>query len=323
MKKIAILTTGGTIAGKITPNGYKAAVLSGNELVSNLLNLEPNLIKFAQISCVEVCNVASQDMSENLLFKLAQMAQNALIDNDGIVILHGTDTLEESAYFLNLVLNTKKPVVLTGSMRPSDDPSWDGANNIIDAIIIASSDQAIKKGVLVVFNGEIHSSREISKTHTINLNAFSSLNTGKIGVVGKFDKNIQKCVKIYLNPLRKHTFLSDFHNIKSLAKVALIYAYQDFDLDFDLSKFDGIVVAGLGNGNLNQKLLADLKRLENSGKIVILSSRTGSGNLTQNGENSDFIIADNLNPQKARILLACILAKTKDVNLIKSYFDEY
>ena len=321
MKKIAILTTGGTIAGKITPNGYKAAVLNGNELVSNLLNLEPNLIKFAQISCIEVCKIASQDMSENLLFKLARMTQNALKDYDGIVILHGTDTLEESAYFLNLVLDTKKPVVLTGSMRPSDDPSWDGANNIIDAIITASSKNAWQKGVLVVFNGEIHSSREISKTHTTNLNAFSSLNTGKIGVVGKF--NQKKEAKIYLNPLRKHTFLSEFHNIKKLSKVALIYAYQDFDLDFDLSKFDGIVVAGLGNGNLNKKLLANLKQFQNSGKIVIISSRTGSGNLTQNGENSDFIKADNLNPQKARILLACILAKTKDINLIKSYFDEY
>lgn len=316
MKKIAILTTGGTIAGKITSSGYQAAILSGNELVANLLNLEPNLSQIAEISCIEVCNVASENMSVDLLFKLANATQNALENYDGIVILHGTDTLEESAYFLNLVLNTQKPVILTGAMRANDDIISDGGRNMIDAVITASSNQAWQKGVLVVFNGEIHSSREITKTNTTNLNAFSSPNTGKIGVVSKFDKKAQ----IYLNPLRKHTFLSDFHEIKSLAKVAIIYAYQDFDLDLDCDKFEGIIIAGLGDGNLNEKLSADLKRFENTGKFVVISSRVNSGNITP---NRDFLVADNLNPQKARILLGCILSKTKDKTLIKSYFDEY
>lgn len=314
MKKIAILTTGGTIAGKINPNGYEAAVLNGTEVVENLLKNQPNLSQIIEINVIEVCQIPSEKMSFEILIKLAHEAQKALEIYDGIVILHGTDTMEESAYFLNLVLNTKKPVIFTGAMKASDDKFSDGGKNLFDALITASSHEASQKGVLIVFCKEIHSAREVSKTHTQNLNAFSSPNSDKIGIIN------QNAI-FYFTPNFKHTFKSEFELINFFPKVALIYAYQDFDLDFaNLNNFDGIVVAGLGDGNLNDKLLNNLKELEKNGKIIVLSSRCPCGEVSQ---KQYFISANNLNPQKARILLMCALSKTKNKEKIKQYFHEY
>ncbi|CAX29177.1 L-asparaginase (L-asparagine amidohydrolase) (L-ASNase); putative signal peptide [Helicobacter pylori B38] len=323
---IALLATGGTIAGSGT-SASSGSYKSGELGIKELLKAIPSLNKIARIQGEQISNSGSQDMNEEIWFKLAQRAQELLNDSriKGVVITHGTDTLEESAYFLNLVLHSTKPVVLVGAMRNASSLSADGALNLYNALSVALDEKSANKGVLVVMDDNIFSAREAVKTHTNHTSTFKALNSGAIGSVyyGK--------ARYYMQPLRKHTIESEFSlsQLKPpLPKVDIIYTHVGMTPDLFQASLNshakGVVIAGVGNGNVSAGFLKAMQEASQMGVVIVRSSRVGSGEVTS-GEIDDraFITSDNLNPQKARVLLQLALTKTNDKEKIQEMFEEY
>ncbi|PAF50911.1 L-asparaginase 2 [Helicobacter sp. 13S00401-1] len=325
---IVILATGGTIAGSsnsATNSSYTAGVVG----VDKLLEAVPELKNIANIKGEQVSNIGSQDMNDEVWLKLARRVDTLLKqkDVDGVVITHGTDTMEETAYFLDLVVKTKKPIVLVGAMRSATSMSSDGALNLYNAVSVAASKQSIGKGVLVVMNDEIHAAREVTKTDTTSVNTFASPNAGKLGMV------YYGHVKYYMESTRKNTYKSGFNieDISSLPRVDIIYAHPNDTPDFvNLAIKNGakaIVLAGMGDGNPYPSVLKALAEAVKKGVIVVRGSRTGSGYVVRNEEVNDdkygFLTSDDLNVQKARVLLQVALTKTSDPKKIQKYFSEY
>jgi len=325
---LVVLTTGGTIAGKGTSetgSAYTAGKVGGNELIEAV----PELRHIAQITVEEISNVPSQDMSIEIWLKLAKRINELLNqdDCDGIVITHGTDTMEETAYFLNLTVHSNKPVVLTGSMRPSTSISADGDINLYNAVAVAASKASFDRGVLILMNDEIYAARDATKFNTTNVETFKNLNGGPVGYAHFGD------ISYYSHTEKLHTMNSDFDvkTLKQMPRVEIIYGYADSDdLFVDAAieaEVDGIIFAGVGDGNGTTKTLEALKSAAEKGIAVVISSRTGSGIVYRNSEYDfdayQFISANNLNAQKARILLMLSLTKTKDNQRIQEYFDRY
>ncbi|MGN8360795.1 type II asparaginase [Helicobacter pylori] len=323
---IALLATGGTIAGSGV-NASLGSYKSGELGIKELLKAIPSLKKIARIQGEQISNIGSQDMSEEVWFKLAKRTQELLDDSriQGVVITHGTDTLEESAYFLNLVLHSTKPVALVGAMRNASSLSADGALNLYNALSVALDEKSANKGVLVVMDDNIFSAREAIKMHTTHTSTFKALNSGAIGSVyyGK--------VRYYMQPLRKHTIESEFSlsQLKApLPKVDIIYTHVGMTSDLFQASLNshakGVVIAGVGNGNVSAGFLKAMQEASEMGVVIVRSSRVGSGGVTS-GEIDDraFITSDNLNPQKARVLLQLALTKTNDKEKIQEMFEEY
>jgi len=327
--KIMILATGGTIAGaqaSTTEAGYK----SGSFSVDDLIKAVPQLKDLADISGEQVANIGSQTMNHEVWLKLAARV-NAVLkgDTDGVVITHGTDTIEETAYFLSLVVKSDKPVVLVGSMRPATAIGADGPANLYDAVALAANPEAKGRGPLVVLNDEIHYAHEVEKTNSTQLDTFKSPNRGRAGVM-----NTGKTYFFSQNTAR-HTTKSelsvDGKEVKDLPRVEVVYSYANFGrdtIDFLVGKgVKGIVLAGVGDGNSTDDALAALAEAAKKGVAVVRATRTGSGLVVRNVEVDDdklgFIAAMELNPQKARILLMLGLMKTKDPKALQTLFMEY
>jgi L-asparaginase len=327
-KNIVVIATGGTISGageSQTDSKYSASKVDINEIVNSI----PNISAIANVSAEQLIQINSQDIDENVWIKIAQRVEEVAkrSDVDGIVITHGTDTMEETAYFLNLALKTKKPVVLTGSMRPSTSVSADGYLNLLNAIALASSDNAYDLGVLIFMNDEVFAARDVTKTHTTNVASFKSNNGGPLGFVhyGK--------VKIYYHSAQKHTTETPFKvkNLTNLPKAEIVYIHAGNDasiVDHLVAKGTKIIIlAGVGDGNVSQKTLAKLVEARKQGVIIVRSFRGGFGFVVPNAEINDeefgFVTANNLNPQKARILAMLALTKTSDVKEIQQIFDKF
>jgi len=326
---VVILATGGTIAGaqpKPGEPGYKAGSFS----VESLIQAVPGLDGIATVTGEQVANIGSQDMNDEVWLKLARRANEVLAEKDvaGVVVTHGTDTLEETAYFLNLVVKSDKPVVLVGSMRPATAISADGPMNLYNGVVVAGLPEARGRGVLAVMNDEIHYAAEITKTNTTNLDTMKSPERGRAGVC-----DTGKCT-LFSPTVKRHTTKSEFSipkDMKALPDVAIIYAHENLGttlIDAAVkSGAKGIVVAGVGDGNMTAPALGRLSELAKKGIVVVRSSRVGSGIVKRNVEVNDdelgFVAARELNPQKARILLALALLKTSDVKPIQRMFDEY
>ncbi|MCP4181269.1 MAG: type II asparaginase [bacterium] len=324
---IAIVATGGTIAGtnaSKTAASYTSGVLTAKQLVASV----PGIEKLANIKSVQACNIPSQDLNDKYLLKIARTV-NELAENpkiDGIVITHGTDTMEETAYFLDLVVHTDKPIVITGAMRPATSMSADGPLNLYNSVAVAANPKSKGKGVLFVMNDTIQAARECTKTNTTNVGTFKSPNTGNMGYV------YYGQVKFYTTSTRLHTSSSPFNitEIKSLPKVDIVYCYEGGAKNLvkaaikDGSK--GIVYAGVGDGNPYYGDLATLQQARKDGIAIVMDSRTGSGIVITDDELKDtkyqFNTSDDLNPQKARILLRLALTKTNDFTQIQKYFNE-
>ena len=334
MKKIYILATGGTIAGSAKKSQDSlnfGSYTSGEKQISQLLEEIPSLGKLAQISAEQFVNIGSQDMTSEICLNLARRVDEILREFDGVVITHGTDTMEESAYFLNLMINSDKPVILTGAMRNSDSLSSDGALNLYNAIAVATNENARKMGVMVVINDEIYSARDVSKTNTNLLNTFMSPNSGKIGVAHYGE------VKFYAKSLRAHTYKTPFcadkissNLLDKFARVEIIFAHQDIDgavvRDAIKRGAKGLVIATFGNGNVGSALQDELKFALENGVAIVRSSRTGSGVVSADESGialANFILADNLNPQKARILLLISLLHGLNLAQIADAFKTY
>lgn len=327
-KNIVILGTGGTISGA-GESSDSAKYSPGKITIESLLKSVPNLDKLANVKAQQLMQISSQNIDNKTWIKIANEVNNLLSQKsvDGVVLTHGTDTLEETAYFLNLVIKSKKPVVIVGSMRPSTSISADGALNLYNAVALAASNKAYNKGVLVLLNDEIFTARDVTKNHTTNIAAFEAKNFAAIGQV--YYGNVE----IYFESLRKHTVNSEFriNKLEDLPKVDIIYNYANSDSEIVnflvKSGSQAIIVAGVGDGNVNQETLQNLIEARKKGVIIVRSTRFGSGIVMQNTEieddKFDFVTADNLSPQKARILTMLALTKTKNSAKISKFFKEY
>jgi glutamin-(asparagin-)ase len=325
---IIVVGTGGTIAGcgVSGPNisSYDAAMLQIQDIVTAI----PELAAHANIRSEQIMNLPSKNMVDRHMIDIAKNVAKfaAFSDVDGVVVTHGTDTIEETAYFLNLTLKTAKPIVLVGAMRPSTSLSADGPINLYDAVRVACSKGAAGKGVLLVMNGEIHSARDVSKRNTSQVDAFDS-SFGPLGLA------VEGSELFYRAPVRAHTLASDFNigEIDSLPNVQVIYGHSNIG-DLAVKAFigggvEGIIYAGTGNANIPDTLLSALKSARDAGIHVVRTSRTGSGSAFRNPDASDrkfgWIVADDQNPQKARLLLALALTKTREVNALQALFQKY
>ena len=325
---IVILATGGTIAGAAA-TGTQSGYTSGAVTIDAMLAAVPGIDKLANVKGEQVSNVGSQDMSFEILLKLAKRINEltAKSDVDGIVITHGTDTMEESAYFLNLTVKTDKPVVMVGSMRPSTAVSADGPLNLYNAVGVAADPKAKGRGVLVVMNDQIHAARSLTKTNTTSVDTFMSPMHGLAGLAN-YGKNV-----FYGIPVGKHTTQSEFDvsNVTHLPRVDIVYADADMKPDVIESSVakgaKGIVIAGVGNGNMNKPSLDAAARAVKQNVVVVRSSRVPTGIVGRNVEVEDdelgFVASNELNPQKSRILLTLALLKPRSSAEIQKLFYTY
>ncbi|HSD19007.1 MAG TPA: type II asparaginase [Anaeromyxobacter sp.] len=326
--KIVILATGGTIAGaqpKPGDIGYKAGAFS----VETLIKAVPGLSDLATVSGEQIASIGSQDMNDAVWIKLARRVNEVLADPAvaGVVITHGTDTMEETGYFLNLVTKSDKPVVLVGSMRPATAVSADGPMNLYNAVAVAANKDARGRGALVVLNDVIHYARETTKTNTTSLDTFHSPNRGPAGFV------LSGNARWFAKPRSTHTVDSVFAGAipDALPRVDIVYAYANVGPEFVKAAVaagaKGLVLAGVGDGNGTAALVDALASAAKKGVVVVRSSRTNSGAVARNVELDDdklgFVASQELNPQKARVLLQLALTKTKDAKAVQQLFDEY
>ncbi|MDY7532219.1 asparaginase [Pseudomonas sp. Bout1] len=329
LANVVILATGGTIAGAGASAANSATYQAAKVGIEQLIAGVPELSQIANVRGEQVLQIASESITnENLLQlgrRVAELADSK--DVDGIVITHGTDTLEETAYFLNLVEKTDKPIVVVGSMRPGTAMSADGMLNLYNAVAVAGSQDARGKGVLVTMNDEIQSGRDVSKMVNIKTEAFKSP-WGPLGMV------VEGKSYWFRLPAKRHTMNSEFDikTIKSLPDVEIAYSYGNVsDTAYKALAQAGakaIIHAGTGNGSVSSKVVPALQELRKQGVQIIRSSHVNAGgfvlrNAEQPDDKYDWVVAHDLNPQKARILAMVALTKTQDSKELQRMFWEY
>ena len=286
--KIRIIATGGTIAG-VSKSSTESSYKAGAKGIDELLQAVPEIHQVAQVSGEQLVKIGSQDMNNEIWLKLAKRINEILNKEgyDGVVITHGTDTMEETAYFLNLTVHSSKPVVMVGAMRPSTGISADGPLNLYNAVVAASDKNTGNKGVVVVMNENILDAKDVIKHHMVSLTSLP-----KVGIV------------------------YGYANASELPMKAFIDA-----------KYDGIIYAGVGNGNLYHSNFDLAVKAQKQGIQIVRSSRVPTGATTPDAEVEDakyhFVASQSLNPQKSRVLLMLALTKTKDWKQIQKYFNEY
>ena len=325
---IVILATGGTIAGAgasaINSATYAAAKIGVDKLIAGL----PELANVANVKGEQVFQVASESLTNDNLLTLAKRvsALSKQADVDGIVITHGTDTLEETAYFLTLTVHTDKPIVVVGSMRPGTAISADGALNLFGAVSVAGSKDAMGKGVLVTMNDNIDSGRDVTKNVNIKTNAFAS-QWGPLGMT------VEGKSYWFRAPVKRHTMQSEFDidSITALPAVEIAMGYEGVAptaIDaLGASGIKALIHGGTGNGSVANRIVPHLQKLRSDGVVVIRSSRVPDGFVLRNAEQPDdkydWVVAHDLRPQKARILAMVALTKTSDTKELQRIFWEY
>ncbi len=325
LPRVHILATGGTIAGaQREPHqpGYDA----GGTDVADLLKAVPQLDTLAQLSAEQLVNIGSQDMNDAIWLTLADRLNQLLVDPqiDGVVIVHGTDTMEETAWFLDLVIPPRKAIVLVGAMRPATATSPDGPGNLHAAVMVAADPGAKNRGVLVCSNNEIHHARSVVKADTVGLHAFTSVRRGLAGIVSArpdwfepVDTQVRSAARFNITGLNE------------LPQIDIIYAHAGMTTDLISAAIKreakGIVVAGMGAGNMSAPAVDALTEAVNNGIAVVRSSRLQSGMVRRNIEIDDdrrgFVAAGDLNAAKARVLLQLALTLTSDWQRIQEMFD--
>jgi len=330
--RVWVLSTGGTIAGTGSSptdlSNYKAGTLLGQALVDAV----PQIKQIADVTVEQVANIVSSDITLDIWLKLAQRINRILADDPavaGVVVTHGTNTLEETAYFLNLTVKSDRPVVLVGSMRPATAISADGPLNLLNAVRTAIARDARGKGAMVVMNDEINGARDVTKTNTYRVETFRSPELGVLGYVDE-DK-----VAFYRASTRRHTIDSEFDvsALTQLPKVDIVYSYVEPDpamIEAVVARqAKGLVLAGTGAGALStfeKAAVAALSKLPAAARpVIVRSSRVGNGRVIGRPDFDEIgtLPGDNLNPQKARILLMLALTKTTDPKEIRRMFDQY
>ncbi|MDO4465697.1 MAG: asparaginase [Bacillota bacterium] len=325
MKTIAIIATGGTIAGT-GQNGKTVGYHAGEISVDDILQSIPGIHEVSRIRTFQLCNLDSNEMNKEIWMQLSNTINSLVLDEDidGIVVTHGTDLIEETSYYLTLTLNTNKPVVITGAMRPDTATSADGPFNLYQAVNLACSDKARGKGVMVLFSNTIFSGRDVQKVNNFKIDAFGQKASGCLGYMQDEE------VYFFSESFKKHTSNSVFAgNYTTLPDVGIAYFYGGVDssiLYHLAEKNEGIVLVGSGSGNYSQAWLNAINDLSEKGIVFVRSSRVSEGIVFSDKvfDPNEYCVASNtLSGQKARILLMLALKKTKNREDIKRIFNEY
>ena len=323
---VAVLSTGGTIASRHNPSkgGYESELG-----VEDLVAAVPAIRKVARIRVEQISNIPSSDMTPQIWMRLSRRANELLAMPDivGLVVTHGTDTLEETGYFLDLTTTGSKPVILVGAQRPFSDSDSDGPRNLLDAIRVAVSAEAANKGVLVVMNGQINAARDVTKSNTSHVEAFRSLEFGQLGSVDGDE------LRFYRAPLRRQYVSIDPGIVLGRVEIIMAYAGADGLLIRSLMRagdVSGLVIAGLGLGSVSRSMYEAVEEARAKGVLVVISTRVPTGRIfslsAMKGSSLTLkqigcVLADNLSPQKARVLLMLALTKTRDPVALQKYFD--
>ena len=324
--KIRIIATGGTIAG-VSASATSSAYGAGQVGIQTLIDAVPQIKELADVSGEQLVNIGSQDMNDAVWLKLAKRINQLLSgDYDGVLVTHGTDTMEETAYFLSLTVHSDKPVILVGSMRPSTAISADGPANLYNGVAALVDPSSKGHGVMACMNNQLIDAKSLIKTHTTDCATFK-------GTYGEMGYVYNGKPYYIFEPTYKHTTRSIFNvdNLEKLPKVGIIYGYANCSTlpieAFFKADFDGIVLAGVGDGNFYKDVFDVAVQMQESGTQIVRASRVPTGPTCLNGEVDDskyhFVAALNLNPQKARVLLQLALTKTRDWQQIQKYFQEY
>ena len=342
LPKVYILATGGTIAGA-GGSATKTQYSAGQVAIGTLLDAVPAIKDIANVEGEQVVNIGSQDMSDDVWLVLAKRVEELLSRGDvnGVVITHGTDTMEETAFFLSLTVKSDKPVVLVGAMRPSTAISADGPANLYNAVVTAASPASKNRGVLVCMNGKVYGAADVTKTNTTSVETFQSPNSGALGYIHNgevFYYHAPSCGNDCTDYVHKGSLSNEsrtpYFNVEglySLPKVGIAYGYSNVQgdvVEMMIEKgYKGIVYAGVGNGNIHKNVFPLLEKARKDGIVVVRSSRVPTGATTLDAEVDDnkyrFVASWGLNPQKARILLMLALTKTDDWKTIQKYFNNY
>lgn len=322
-KRIAAIFTGGTISMKVDER-LAAAIpaLSSEEIMSMVTNID----RVAEVEVITYGSYPGPHMTPNHIWKLASLVKETLSRDeiDGVVITHGTDSLEETAYFLDLNINSQKPIVMVAAMRNSSELGYDGPSNLSSAICTATSEDSCGKGVLIVLNNEVNSARETTKSHTLSLDTFKSLEFGPLGIVDNDEV-------IFYRNIIKHEHIETDHFIN---EVDLIKSYVGIDSKYMLYAIEngtrGFVIEAMGRGNVPPDLVPGIKEAIQNNIPVVIVSRCPMGRVLdsygypgggKNLRNLGAIFGGNLNGQKARIKLMLALGKTNDLTEIKQIFE--
>jgi L-asparaginase len=322
---VVVLSTGGTIASVYDPErGGFAPALSGEDLVAAV----PGITDLAHLEVEQISNIASTDMTPALWLAISRRSDVLLARADvaGVIVTHGTDTLEETAFFLDLTVTSDKPVILVGAQRAASDPDSDGPRNLGDAVRVAVSPAAVGMGTLVVMNGEINAAREVTKTHTMRVETFRSLEYGRLGTIDPDG------VRFYRAPLRRQSIPVPPDGELGRVEIVSTYAGADGRLLRGLMAqggMDGLIVEAAGVGNLAGALFDAIAEVREAGIPVVVSTRVttgrtlplyaGKGSGVSLGEIG-CIFADNLSPQKARVMLLAALAAGPRQGGLEGYF---
>lgn len=328
---VYVIGTGGSIScvGDSRTDFINYNYADEHYTIEEMLARVPEVNEFATVRAEQFLNVGGGEVSPARWLELARRI-NAVFREDpdaaGVAITHGTATLEETAYFLNLTVKSRKPVVVTGAMRPMTAVSNDAELNLLDCVRVAASPRAVERGVLVVLNNQIQAAREVTKTNTSRLDTFKSADLGFLGYTDSDGE-----VVFYRTPTKAHTHQTEFdvNSIGALPRVDIALAYSGAD-GANISALaqagcKGLVAAGLGSGGAPRAFLDALSEVAERGVAVVVASQAGSGrvmarrSLTERG----FILADNLQPKKARILLMLALTRTRDSREIQQIIWKY
>jgi L-asparaginase len=324
MKNILIVFTGGTFSMKIDETtGGAIPHFSGNDLI----NMMPEIKTFANISNFDFGKYPGPHMTPELMLSLSKKIREFLNEGnlDGIIITHGTDTLEETAYLLDLTIKTEIPIVLIGSMKNSSEPDWDGPRNLKDAIQVCLNPNSRNLGILTCLNGEINAASEVTKTHTDNIETFHSLDFGALGFVDRG--------RVFINRMPRKLEIIETEKLISNVDLIKVYAGMNekfFKLSAD-SGAEGLVVEAMGVGNVPPATFDGVRYVVEKGIPVVLVSRCPAGETLDiysypgAGKwlhNLGVIFSDYLNGQKARIKLMLVLGISKDISKIRKIFEE-
>ncbi|MEY8417383.1 asparaginase [Tissierella praeacuta] len=322
--KVAIIFTGGTISMKIDPRIHAAIpALTSEEIISMVTNIE----NFSEIEVINYANIPSPHITPSMMMEIADLVKQTITRDDitGVIVTHGTDTLEETAYLLDLIIKTEKPIVVVGAMRNSSELGYDGSSNLSAALCTAISNKARNKGVLVVMNNEVNAASEVTKTNTLSLDTFKSPEFGPLGIVDNDEV-------IFYRDIISHQFI-DTNIIEE--KVGLIKSVPGMESDilnfYINSGYKGIVIESLGRGNLPPQMIPGIKEAISQNIPVVMVSRCPTGRVLDSygyeggGKHLrelGVIFGGNLPGQKIRIKLMLALGSTKDMHKIKEIIEQ-
>lgn len=326
LPNIEVLATGGTIAGA-GQSATNTAYTAGKVSVNHLVDAVPQLAEIANVIPKQVVQIGSQDMTDDVWLTLVKTINQDCGKVDGFVVTHGTDTMEETAYFVHLAAKCTKPIVFVGAMLPSTGLSADGPKNLYNAVVVASSKEAANRGAMVAMDDKVIGARDVIKSNTTAVETFKGANFGTMGYI------FNSKVHFANTPSTPHTVNTPFDvsKLETLPKVGIVYNYSNVPAEPLLALisagYRGIVTAGVGNGNIHKNLFPILERAAQEKVVVVRSSRVPTGSATKDAEIDDkkygFVAGQFLNPQKARVLLQLALTKTDDPQKIQEFFDKY